>query len=83
MMDPWAASLKYLMGAVCASGAVPLASISDYDRSSQTVQSHATLCTLTGVAIVALMRYIQRSVITDPECMADSAIKKAKTKTKM
>ena len=54
-MDPWGASLKYLMGAVVVS----------------------------GLGILGIFRYIQTSVVTDPECMAEGAVKKAKTKTKM
>jgi AAA family ATP:ADP antiporter len=36
-----------------------------------------------GAAIMSCFRYIQKSVLTDPECMDQVAVKKAKTKTTM
>jgi AAA family ATP:ADP antiporter len=54
-IDPWAQSLRYLMGGVVAS----------------------------GFGILALFRYMQTSVMTDPECVDPNASKKAKTKTSM
>jgi AAA family ATP:ADP antiporter len=36
-----------------------------------------------GAAIMSCFRYIQTSVLTDPECMDQVAVKKAKTKTSM
>ena len=53
--DPWAQSLRLLMGGVVASGA----------------------------AILAIFRYMQTQVMTDPECVDLNAQKKAKTKTTM
>jgi AAA family ATP:ADP antiporter len=53
--DPWAQSLRYLMGGVVASGA----------------------------AVIAIFRYMQLRVMTDPDCVDPSASKKAKTKTSM
>ena len=54
-LDPWGRSLRYLMGAVVASG----------------------LC------IIGCFRYLTTQVLTDPECMDQVAVKKAKTKTSM
>jgi len=53
--DPWAQSLRLLMGGVVAAGA----------------------------AILAIFRYMQTQVMTDPECVDLNAQKKAKTKTSM
>jgi len=53
--DPWAQSLRYLMGGVAGA----------------------------GVGILALYRYMQTQVMTDPNCVDLSAQKKAKTKTSM
>ena len=53
--DPWAQSLRYLMGGVVGAGTI----------------------------IIALFRYMQTQVMTDPECVDLSAQKKAKTKTSM
>lgn len=54
-VDPWQASLNWLMGAVAVSGAM----------------------------VLALFRYMQTRVMTDPECVPPQALKKTKTKTKM
>jgi len=39
--------------------------------------------TVSGCGILGLYRYMQKEVLTDPECMDASAMKKQKTKTKM
>ena len=56
-VDPWGVSLKYLMGAVVAS----------------------------GTCLVTLFSYMQRKVLTDPECFDQEAreAKKKKKKVKM
>ncbi|EOD17449.1 hypothetical protein EMIHUDRAFT_451418 [Emiliania huxleyi CCMP1516] len=53
--DPWAGSLKLLMGGVSAAGLV----------------------------VLALFQYMQKKVMTDPECVPPSAVKQSKTKTSM
>ena len=53
-VDPWAQSLRYLMGGVVAS----------------------------GVGILAIFRYMQTQVMTDPACVDQNTQKKAKTKTR-
>ncbi|KAJ8601390.1 hypothetical protein CTAYLR_004995 [Chrysophaeum taylorii] len=53
--DPWALSLKVLVGGVAVSGAV----------------------------LLAAHEFVQRKVVNDPDCVDESQLKKARTKTKM
>jgi AAA family ATP:ADP antiporter len=70
--------VRYVSGLRRAWGASSL--IDPWGRSLQYLMSAVAV---SGVAILALFRFIQTRVMTDPACMAEAAQKKAKTKTNM
>ena len=83
-VDPWAQSLRYLMGGVCTSG-VAIIWLFRYMQTKVMTDpeclDHLLTYLLTYV-LTYLLTYLLK-VMTDPECVDPNASKKAKTKTSM